>query len=71
MSSWENWVTEPSVEYVSRSMPEPMEDQNSYNYPYYIQGGGAFAQEIYVVDTGAQEGEKVACVRNCMLKPDA
>jgi hypothetical protein len=54
LSSWENWATEPSVEYIPRSIPEPVYEQNGYYDPHY--GGGAVAQDAYVVDTAAQGG---------------
>ena len=41
-----------------------MGEQNGNNDPYYIQGGNAFAQETYVVDTGAQGGEEGAWMNN-------
>ena len=52
VSSWEDWTTEPSVEYVLPNIPEPVYEQNGYYDPY--QGGGAIAQDASVVHTGAQ-----------------
>jgi hypothetical protein len=54
LSSWEDWQTEPSVEYVPRSIPEPVYEQNGYYDPHY--GGSAVVQDAYEVDTGAQGG---------------
>ncbi len=60
LSSWENCTTEPSVEYVPRSIPEPVYEQDGYN-TYY--GGDAVAQDAYV-HTAAQGGEGGAWVNS-------
>jgi len=51
VSSWDNWATEPSGEYVSQSIAEPVREQHNYYDSYFV-------QDAYVVGTGAQgEGE--------------
>ena len=50
-SSWENWATEPSVQYVPRSIPEQIDGYYDF---HFIQDGAAFAQNAYVVDIAAQ-----------------
>ena len=62
VSSWENRATEPSVEYVPRSIPAPVDEQNGYYDPHLSQGGGAVAQDV--VDTGAQGGVEGAWVNS-------
>ena len=61
VSSWD-WATDPSVEYVPPSIPEPVYEQNGYYDPY--QGGGAVAQDAYVVHTGAQGGVEGASINS-------
>jgi hypothetical protein len=63
MSSWENWTREPPVEYVPRSLPEPVYVQNDYYDPRLMRGGVTFAQNVYVHPT-AQNGEAVASVNS-------
>jgi hypothetical protein len=57
VSSWENRATEPSVEYVPRSILAPVDEQNGYYDP-------AVAQDAYVVNTRAQGGVEGAWVNS-------
>jgi hypothetical protein len=59
VSSWDHWATEPSAEYIPRSIPEPVYEQNRYVVDTGAQGGNA-----YVVDTAAQGGEGGAWVNS-------
>jgi len=47
---------------VPRSLPEPVYVQNDYYDPRLIRRGVTFAQNVYVGDPTAQNGEAIASV---------
>ena len=55
-SSWGKRTTEPSEGYVPRSIPEPVDEHDNDYDPHLIQGGDAFAQGAYPVNTVGQGG---------------
>jgi hypothetical protein len=59
LSDWSSWgkrTTEPSEGYVPRSIPELVDEHDNDYDSNLIQGGDAFAQDAYLVDTVAQGG---------------
>jgi hypothetical protein len=60
-SSWGTRATGPLERYVPRSRPEPVDEYDNDHDPHLIQGGAAFPQNAYFVNTVAQDGGNGAC----------
>ncbi|CZR65638.1 uncharacterized protein PAC_15538 [Phialocephala subalpina] len=53
-SSWDNWETESSGEYVPRSIPEPVYEQNEYYDPPVSPGANTLTQSTHHINARAQ-----------------
>jgi hypothetical protein len=56
-SSWGNQATETSERYVTRSIPETVDEPNNNYEPHLIQARDSFVQGAYLVNNVAQGGE--------------